>query len=105
MEDHYPTGIVQMSAYATSLMPLVMDGPARYYSSDGALNAAGEYVKGEKEGEWQEPQMVPGYGWTDGSGRYINGAKDGIWNYVYSNSLKSANEFYQNGKKSGLYHQ
>ncbi|MBI3519900.1 MAG: hypothetical protein HY062_11150 [Bacteroidetes bacterium] len=52
IRDYYNSGVLQMSATAIQLEPEILEGQSSYYYSNGNIESAGIYRKGEPIGIW-----------------------------------------------------
>ena len=74
------------------------DGKFEEYSIYGYPTLTGEFVKGEKEGEWRYAYYT---GDIEKISHYKNGKLDGAYQYFYDNKQLNVEGQYLEGKKSG----
>lgn len=69
-----------------------------YYES-GLLKDSGNYINGEKQGEWIN---LYENGKIESKGAFSNGLREGEWNYYYEKGMNSTKEHYKKNKVVGL---
>ena len=79
----------------------IKNGSSITIYDSGKINSKGEYINGQKNGEWIHYDRYTGN--LTSKGEYLNDRKIGIWEQYYSNKKPKSKGEYLNNRKIGIW--